>query len=31
MHKQQEENYRNLISSLLTYPQQAELILNTNQ
>ena len=31
MYKEQEENYRNLISSLLTYPQRAELILDDNQ
>ena len=31
MDKEQEENYRNLISSVLTYPQRAELILDANQ
>ena len=31
MYKEQEENYRNLISGVLTYPHQAELILEINQ
>ncbi len=31
MYKEQETNYRNLIFSLLTFPQRAELILESNQ
>ncbi|MGK7916408.1 MAG: hypothetical protein AB4038_12845, partial [Prochloraceae cyanobacterium] len=31
MYKEQENNYRNLIFSLLTFPQRAELILDSNQ